>query len=163
MPDIPRPDDDVRLMFDSKFIGAWDLMGQDVTVTIAKVVGGVVEGEKGRRDRAPLVSLKGWDKPLVLNKTNMKTVGAMYGFKVKDWVGKRVTLYATTCQGKGGGIVDCIRMRPQVPARPGVPQSHVGFVAVNQEMRRNQMVQAGETPETPPGPTAERQPGEDDE
>ena len=150
MVDPPRPDDDLRTMFDSRYIGAWDLRGQDVTVTIAKVVGGVVEGEKGRKDRAPLIWLKGWEKPLICNKTNMKTLGAMYGFKASALIGKRATLYATTCQGKAGGMVDCIRIRPKVPTHPGVPQSHVGIVEVNQGMRKNQMEQAGE-----------RQPGDD--
>ena len=135
--------DDVRLMYDSKYIGAWDLLGNDVTVTIAKVSGGVVEGENGRKDRAPLLHFKGWPKPMVCNKTNMRTIAAMYGtFAAESWLGKRVTLYATKCKAKGGGDVDCVRIRPKVPTQPGVPQSAVGAVPVDQEMRKNQVEQS---------------------
>ena len=115
--------DDVRAMFDSRYLGNWDLLGQDVTVTIDHIDPGVVEGEKGRKDKAPLVHLKGWPKPWVLNKTNMKSLQAMYGtLSASKLRGKRVTLFATTCQGKGGGTVDCIRVRPVIPDAPGVPQ-----------------------------------------
>ena len=118
--------DDLRRMFDSNFLGNWDLLGQDVTVTIERIEGGVVEGEKGRKDRAPLVHLKGWPKPWVLNKTNMKTILSLHGtLSAAKLRGKRVTLYATTCQGKGGGTVDCIRVRPVLPEGAGVPQSAV--------------------------------------
>jgi hypothetical protein len=119
--------DDLRSMFDSRYLGNWDLNGQDVTVTIERVEGGVVEGEKGRKDRAPLVYLKGWPKPWVMNKTNLKTIASLYGStKASVLRGKRVTLYATTCQGKGGGTVDCIRVRPTIPTTPGVPQPGTG-------------------------------------
>jgi len=41
---------DFRSFFDQQFVGAWDLEGRDVTVTIAKVAGGEVMGD-GRRER----------------------------------------------------------------------------------------------------------------
>ena len=120
-------DDDLRRMFDSRYLGNWDLLGQDVTVTIERVEGGIVEGEKGRKDRAPIVHLKGWPKPWVLNKTNMKTIYAIHGtLKASELRGKRVTLYATQCKGKSGDMVDCIRVRPTMPEGAGVPQSAVG-------------------------------------
>jgi hypothetical protein len=151
-------------MFDSKYLGAWDLMGQDVTVTIAKVVGAVVEGEGGLKKRAPIIFFKGWDKPMVANKTFVATMKLVYGVtKVPGYIGKRCTLYATTCKGARGGIVDCVRMRPVKPASPGVPQSAIGTVPVDQEMRRNQIEQAGEMPvrskQQQQGPA--REPGED--
>jgi hypothetical protein len=150
--------DDIRLMFDSKYIGAWDLRGQDVTVTIERIEGGTVEGEKGRKDKAPLCFLKGWPKPFILNKTNTKTIAAMYAtHSRKALVGKRITLYATKCSGKAGGEVDCVRIRPTMPDRPGVPQSKVGEVPVDAAMRKRQMEQAGELPAGP-----EREAGSDD-
>lgn len=58
-------------------------------------------------------------KPLVCNKTNLKTLIKMYGRNWKrDWLGKPITLYPTTCSGKAGETVDCIRIRPDAPAIP---------------------------------------------
>lgn len=118
--------DDIRTMFDSKYLGSWDFPA-DTTVTIARVEGGVVEGEKGRKDKKPIIHFKGWEKPLVMNKTLQKALYAMYGtYSAKQLIGKRVTLYATTCRGAEGGTVACVRARPKVPETPGVPQPQPG-------------------------------------
>lgn len=144
--------DDIRLMFDSKYIGAWDLRQQDVTVQIESITPGVVEGEKGRKDKAPLVKFRGWDKPMVLNKTNMKSIFAMYATHSRSALqGKNITLYETTCQGAKGGTVSCIRVRPTIPTAKAVPQARVGAVPVDREMRAAQVEQA-----------TGREPGSDD-
>jgi hypothetical protein len=141
--------DDIRTMFDSKYVGAWDLLGKDLNVTIERVQAGEVVGEGGRKDRAPLVWFKGAKKAMVMNRTNMKTIASIAGsFKAKDWIGKRITLYATTCKGARGGQVDCVRVRP---TPPGAGKDDVMPDApVDPDMRKNQQEQAGE-----------REPGED--
>lgn len=108
--------DDVRGMFDSPYLGAWDLQGRDVVVTIRDVVQGEL-GKAGtsKKDKAPIVYFEGKEKGMVFNKTNMKTVAAIYGsFKRTEWLGKSITLFPTTTS-KGGEIVDCIRVRPNAP------------------------------------------------
>ena len=55
------------------------------------------------------------DKPLGLNSTNCKTIAAMYGNDTDRWIGKRITMWPTTTQF-GADTVDCIRVRPIVPA-----------------------------------------------
>jgi hypothetical protein len=137
--------DDIREFFDSKYLGSWDLRGQDVTVTIAKITPATVEGEGGIKSRKPLIFFKGWEKPYVCNATMREALYSMYGtYSAKELQGKRVTLYATTCKGKKGGQVACIRPRPTVPKNPGVPQSAVGFVPVDQAVRAQQVAQSGE-------------------
>ena len=135
--------DDIRTMFESKYVGAWDLLGKDLTVTIERIQGGVVEGEGGRKDKAPLIWFKGAKKPMVCNKTNMKTLHSLFGtFSAKGLVGKRITLYATTCKGARGGMVDCVRIRPNAPGAGKddvIPEG-----SVDPDMRRNQQEQAGE-------------------
>lgn len=156
-------DDDIRLMVDSKYIGAWDLRGRDVTVTIARIVAGKVVGEGGKTDRNPLIHLKGWDKPLVCNATMRKTLFALYGtYSAKELQGKRITLYPTTCRGAAGGTVDCVRARNSVPSEPGVPQDAVGRVPMDQEMRRKQVEQArGVGPSPVEYRESGREPGEE--
>jgi hypothetical protein len=51
---------------------------------------------------------------MVGNKTNCKTLAAMYGNNTDDWVGKSCTLYVGQCEAFGE-TVDCIRIRPGVP------------------------------------------------
>lgn len=105
---------DYRKMFDSEYIGAWDLP-RDVTVTIASVKAGQLVGEKGRTAKKPILRFERTEKAFAANKTNCKTIAAMYGTNTREWIGKRVTLYATVTEF-GGKQVECIRVRPQVPA-----------------------------------------------
>ncbi len=107
---------DVRQMFDSAYVGAWDLQGRDVVVTIASITPGELsKAGTSKKDKAPIIHFEGRDKGMVLNKTNMKIIAGIYGgFKVKAWIGKPITLYATTCQF-GPNTVDCIRVRPTAP------------------------------------------------
>lgn len=116
------PNDDIRLLYESTWLSAPDLRGRDVTLTIARVKGGEVIGEKGKKNKKAIVYWleKARDgseiKPMPLNKTNLKTVQSIYGtgFSIKALVGKRVTLYPTTTQ-MGGQTVDCVRIRPVKP------------------------------------------------
>jgi hypothetical protein len=102
-------------MFDNKWVKSWDLGGRDITVTIVRVEAGVLENKRAnKKDKAPIVWFKGGKKPLGLNRTNAKTIAAMYGNDTKDWIGKSVTLYPTQTQF-GNDTVDCIRIRPQAP------------------------------------------------
>lgn len=151
--------DDIRLMVDSKYIGAWDLRGRDVTVTIDRIVGGTVIGEGGKKDRNPLIHFKGWPKPLVCNATMRKTLYSLYAtYSAKELRGKRITLYPTTCKGAAGGIVDCVRARNVIPEEAGVPQSKIGAVPMDQEMRRKQVEQIVGIDGSK---RVEREPGED--
>lgn len=105
--------DDYRSMYGGEYIGAWDLDGKEVTLTIASVTGKELKNKSGT-DKKPVIRFQGTEKSLVVNKTNGKTIAQMYGTKVSAWVGKRVTLYVTKAS-IGGETVDAIRVRPVVP------------------------------------------------
>lgn len=111
---------DFRTMYDREYIGAFDLPeGKgDLTLTIAKCTGGELTAMGGRKSKKPIVHFKETSvKPLICNKTNGKTIAAMYGNHVEGWAGKRVTLYrGSTRNPEDGGNVDCIRIRPAAPA-----------------------------------------------
>jgi hypothetical protein len=104
---------DYRGMFDREYIGAWDIP-KDTTVTIARVVAGELTGQGGKKAKKPLIYFEKAEKGFAANKTNCKIIAAMYGTDTAAWVGKRITLYATTTT-MGAETVDCIRVRPQVP------------------------------------------------
>jgi hypothetical protein len=87
-------------------------------VTIEKVAGEELTSTGGRKNKRPVVYMKGSKKGFVLNKTNSKAIAGMYGVNVEDWVGKRITMYKTTTNAPdGSGDVECIRVRPQIPKR----------------------------------------------
>ena len=102
---------DYRTMFDSDFVGAWDLP-EDRIVTIARVEPLQVGKEKKLK---PIVHFaEPGMKPLVCNKTNAKAICAMYGNYVEAWIGKKITIFRTQTDSFGE-IVDCIRVRPGMP------------------------------------------------
>jgi hypothetical protein len=106
-------------MFDSKYLAAFHLVDaqgakRDVTLMIVKVEAAKIQGEGGKQDRKPLVYFEGAELPMIFNKTNGKIVAAMYGPDTRQWITKRITLYATTTS-VGGKETDCIRVRPGVP------------------------------------------------
>lgn len=105
-------------MFDSEYIGAWDLTDdndrpKDVTVTIDRVEKRTLKGRKGEESK-PILWFRGAKKAMVCNKTNARTIAGMHGNDVSDWSGKRITLYATTTQTNDGEVA-CIRVRPTAP------------------------------------------------
>jgi hypothetical protein len=112
---------DYRTMFDSEYLGAWDLP-RDATVTIASVKAGQLVGEKGRTAKKPIITFAGKQKAFAANKTNCRTIAAMYGTDTRQWVGKRITIYATTTEF-GGKSVECIRVRPGVPPEAKAQQN----------------------------------------
>ena len=98
----------------SQYVAAEDLDGKEVTLVIAKVEGGTIEGERGRKDKKAVVTFEKAKKPMVANATNCKTIATMYGDDVEQWVGKAITIYPTTTQMRGE-TVPCIRVRPRKP------------------------------------------------
>lgn len=119
---------DARLLFPSLYIGAADLRGKDVTLTIDRVQVDDLKTDKGT-EKKPVIYFRemversrksGRDqdnKRLVMNKTNAKAIWLRLGHEMDNWPGQRVTLYATTCMAFGR-MVDCIRVREQEPAAP---------------------------------------------
>ena len=108
---------DYRSLFDREYVGAWELNGRDVTVTIASVKAGDLTTVGGRKSKKPIIAFEGASKKMICNKTNARTIAALYGTIVEAWVGKRITLYVgqTRDPSTGGGEVDCLRVRPKVP------------------------------------------------
>lgn len=110
-----------KLMFPSKYVGAHDLKG-DTTVEILSIKMDTLVLERGDKEDKPIVRFKGTKKALVLNKTNAKTIAKLYGNDTDNWIGKKVILFATTCQAFGADV-ECIRIRPHEPSN--APQRSV--------------------------------------
>ncbi len=107
---------DYRAMFDREYIGSWDLpRDRDAIVTIREVKAARLNNGKSQNTK-PIVYFAGKEKGMVCNKTNAKTIAAMYGNDTAAWTGKPIALYVTqTRSPDGGSDVDCIRVRPKAP------------------------------------------------
>jgi hypothetical protein len=114
---------DIRKMYDSESLRAWDLDGKDVTVTIERIEQGEF-GAWNKKDpdfadkgpkRMAVLFFKGAKKGFGCNPTNREIIAEMLGtHEMKDWIGKRITLYPTKTP-VGRKMKDCIRVRPKIP------------------------------------------------
>jgi hypothetical protein len=114
-------------LFPTQNLSAGDLNGKEVTVTIESV-----SVEKIGDDVRGILSFRGAQKRLVLNKTNAYAIGEHYGEgEANDWVGKQITLYPTTTMYQGKRVA-CIRVRVTPPAAAFDPDPEVTKRAVEQ-------------------------------
>lgn len=147
-----------RTMMDRDYLGAWDFPTEK-TGTITEVTQVKLPGTgKIKANKRPIIALKGTEKRLVVNATIGKAIESMYGADTDKWIGKRITMYASTCRAAdGSGQIECVRVRPTVPKGPGEP---IPSQPVDGEIRARQVANA----EAMAGETGRvREPGEDDE
>lgn len=105
-----------KQLVDPRFIGAYALPnGNDLTVTIERVQLETITMMGGKKEDHSIMYLKG-QKPMILNATNSKSIHKLYGPYIEQWVGKQITLHASTTK-LGGELVECLRIRPSIPTR----------------------------------------------
>jgi hypothetical protein len=100
----------VDLLFPSKYLKAADLRGKTVTVVIESIdPRGELQMRGGKKEKKPIVHLRGKDKAWVLNITNARAIAAIHGPEVTGWIGKAVTIAGRLVQF-GGKEVDAVRV-----------------------------------------------------
>lgn len=100
---------DYDQLYPDRFLKSELLASKDVTLKIADVFQEELKGEKGPEWKV-VISFDRTAKQWVAPKTCGITLKKMFGRKVKDWIGKRVTLYPTEVEAFGA-IVPAIRVR----------------------------------------------------
>ncbi len=97
-------------LYPGRFLKADLLRDKPRTLTISKVHVEVMPDDKtgGEKDRG-IISFKETTRQLALNRTNGECLKAMFGKKVKEWSGKRVTLVPEQAKF-GAEDVDAIRI-----------------------------------------------------
>lgn len=100
------------------YLGSYSLEpGQDLTVEIVRVQKELVTGAGGEKEECIVATLNG-QKPMILNKTNCKTIEKIYGTPyIEEWSGKKITLYAEKVKAFGE-VVEALRIRKNVDIRP---------------------------------------------
>lgn len=112
------------------YIGAYSLEeGQELVVTIDRVVREQVAGPDGKKEECTVAHLKG-QKPFILNATNQKTIQKVCGSPyIEDWSGKSITLYVAKVKAFGE-VVDALRVRDKAPEKPALTQSHKSWASI---------------------------------
>ena len=103
----------LKEMFPSKYLRAADFEDGDAVVTIERLEEDNVGMGKDAKD-VWVLFFDELDKGLILNKTNTNTIAKLYGDDTDDWIGKKVTLFATEVQFQSE-MVEAIRVRSKAP------------------------------------------------
>lgn len=150
-------------LYPGRFLHAADLKGKKVTVRISDVSLEELIGDKGPQVKG-LMSFEGKDKQFALNKTNGIMIKAMFGRKLADWVGKRITLFEDVWDGE-----PCLR----VWGSPDIEKDMEVTVALPRKRPFNKTLHKMGAPtavrpiasadaEPPPPDDFDREPGSDD-
>jgi hypothetical protein len=90
---------DFSELYPGRFIKAGELLGKKVTLTIADIDLEELVGDNGPQVKC-VISFKETQKKHVACKTNGLCIKAMFGKKLSDWVGKRITLFEDQWNGE---------------------------------------------------------------
>jgi len=86
-------------------------LSKEVTVEIVAIDSkATVKATNGKIIDKPILHFKGAKRALICNKTNAKEIVSMHG-DMGEWIGKRITLYPTTCDAFGIPNTPCIRVK----------------------------------------------------
>lgn len=102
--------------FNYDYMGAYSLPeGKDVIVTIKALKKEQVKGPKGKKEECFVCYFSDSDKPMILNKTNCKTIEKLYGSPfIEDWGGKKIQLYSAKVDAFGEST-EALRVRDFAP------------------------------------------------
>ena len=102
--------------FNPDYLGAYSLDdGQDMILTIKTVGVETVTGEAGKKEDCLVAHFAESVKPMILNKTNCKTISKIYKTPDTDkWPGKTIQVFQDMTKLKGE-LVECLRIRPYIP------------------------------------------------
>lgn len=86
-------------LYPGRFIKAGEFNGKKPTLTIKDVELDELEDTEGKKKVKGVISFNETARQLPLNKTNGLCLKAMFGRKIPDWIGKRITLFADKWNG----------------------------------------------------------------
>lgn len=95
--------------------------GRDLIATIDYVQKEKVTGVGGKTEEEVVAHFSDGNKPLILNKTNMKTIQKIYKTPyIEDWKGRKIQIYYDPTVKFGRDTVGGLRIRPVIPAQQNV-------------------------------------------
>lgn len=114
-------------LYPGRFLKAGLFEGKNVTLTIQDVDHEILEGEDGKKTKV-VMAFAETDMQLVTCKTNGICIRAMFGDKLSNWKGKRVTFFPSSWNGEPAirvygspDIEEEIKVSVQLPRRKAIP------------------------------------------
>ena len=90
--------------------------GQDLIVTISYVAEEEVTGNNGRKENEVVAHFSDFEKPMILNKTNLKTIQMIcHSPYIEEWTGHQIQIYYDPTVKFGRETVGGLRIRPFKP------------------------------------------------
>lgn len=121
-----------KKQFNYDYLGSYSLPeGDPVILTMAATKKELIIGTSGKKEEAFVCYFKeklDWVKPMILNRTNCKTIEKIYGTPyVEDWTGKQITIYIQSGVRAFGDVVDALRIKKEKPKLPDLIQGSKDF------------------------------------
>ena len=126
--------------FPTKYLKAGDLAGNVAKVQIAHV-----DREQVGRDKDPRLVLyfRGKQKGMVLNKTNARTIGDVFGDETDNWTGADIEVFSMKVEFQGR-MVDGLRIRIPQPIRKSAPPIQTGGATFAANARDDDRMRRGQ-------------------
>lgn len=121
--------------FNYNYLGSYSLVdGNEVTLTMSGTKKEQITGNMGKKEEAFVCYFRekaDWIKPMILNKTNCKTIAKLYDSPyIEDWIGKQITIFIQKGVQAFGETVDALRIKKEKPPKPTLTKSHPSYKAV---------------------------------
>ena len=106
-----------KKMTNPNYMGDYSIpQGSDLIATIKYVAQEKVTGVGGKSEMEMVAHFSDGNKPLILNKTNMKTIQKIYKTPyIEDWAGRAIQIYYDPTIKFGRETVGGLRIRPFIP------------------------------------------------
>ena len=100
------------------YLGAYAFdEGKDMILTVASVGNELVTGDGGRKEECTICHFVENVKPLILNKTNMKSIQKALGTPyIEEWAGHKIQIYVDPKVKFGKEITGGLRVRNYAPS-----------------------------------------------
>jgi hypothetical protein len=100
----PKKPVDWDELYPGRFLKAGELHGKKVTLTISDITTEELVGDSGKKVKG-ILAFKETPKAIALNRTNGTCLREMFGRKLSEWIGKRITIFPGEWNGE-----PCIRI-----------------------------------------------------
>lgn len=122
------------------------LKAADISDAVQVVISNIMIDEVGD-DRKPIIFFNGFDKGMVLNKTNSGNISGLYGYETDNWMGKTMILQTAMVDFQGRST-PALRLYP--PQQQQAQQAPMQQTAPMQPQPGQQQQPTGQNELNPP-------------